>query len=892
MASLLIAALCLLTGPAFGQGLIVDHTKTTITQIPEAAILQAKQNLRIAYGHTSHGSQLIDGMNGLVGFMNGRGYPNNLYAWNEAGSNGALRLDDNAFSSFGANDLGAPNRTAWDGATRSYLAANPTTNVIIWSWCGQVDGSQAEIQNYLDRMNQLEADFPAVRFVYMTGHLNGGGATGNVNVRNNQIRAYCLANNKTLYDFADIESYDPDGLVHYMPLNCDDACNYTSGGQSHNWATEWQAAHVQNVDWYDCGAAHSYPLNANRKAYAAWWLWARLAGWAGPVADSTPPSVPTALHTTSVVYNRVELAWTAASDAESGVSGYRIYRGAAFLSFATGTTFADTTVSAGTPYSYTVRAVNGASLLSGESNAATANTPVPTDTEDPSVPGNLQAGAITTTTLHLTWNAATDNIGVTGYRVYRDGTLRTTVVGTSFDDSSLTPATSYSYRVSARDAAGNESDQSAVLTVETTDPTDTEPPSVPNGLTVGATTTTTVQLSWNAATDNNAVAGYHVYRDGALVATATGTSFGDTGRTASTTYSYRVSAFDAADNESALSDAVAARTLDPSQVVHTLRLQGTAQSGNADAFLFEANPNTNYGASDYFSTIDRFLVQFDLEALPTDCRIVSARVAFYVWAQSNYQADQYLDLYRVTRAWAEDTVTWNNASAGVPWTTAGGDRAERVGRILQLSGRANWDHVFYPPVDLTILVQKWAAGTVPNNGLLMIHSPVTGIGLKAADYGTASAPYLEITYTEEDTPVLYELWMHGRFSDAQLADPAGEATTWGRNADPDGDGTINFFEYALGSNPNAKGDGVAGALQCSAPSGGALDLTFGRRAGTTGVAYSLERSFDLVSWDLVPEAERTEAVGPAGDAMEDVVWQVQAASGQSRAFYRLRLTAQ
>ncbi|MBK8475954.1 MAG: fibronectin type III domain-containing protein [Opitutaceae bacterium] len=507
LASLLIAALCLPTGPAFGQGLIVDHTKTTITQIPEAAILQAKQTLRIAYGHTSHGSQLIDGMNGLVGFMNGRGYPNNLYAWNEAGSNGALRLDDNAFSSFGADDLGAPNRTAWDGATRSYLAANPSTNVIIWSWCGQVDGSQAEIQNYLDRMSQLERDFPAVRFVYMTGHLNGGGATGNVNVRNNQIRAYCLANNKTLYDFADIESYDPDGLVHYMPLNCDDGCNYTSGGVGHNWATEWQAAHTQNVDWYNCGAAHSQPLNANRKAYAAWWLWARLAGWAGPVADSTPPTVPASLHTTSVAYNRVELAWSAAVDAESGVSGYRIYRGGAFLSFATGTSYADATVSAGESYTYTVRAVNGASLLSGDSNTVTADTPVPTDTQDPSVPGNLQAGAITTTTLHLTWNASTDNIGVTGYRVYRDGSLRTTVAGTSFDDSGLTPATSYSYRVSALDAAGNESDQSAARTVQTTDPTDTEPPSVPNGLTVGTVTSTTVQLSWNAATDNNAVAG-------------------------------------------------------------------------------------------------------------------------------------------------------------------------------------------------------------------------------------------------------------------------------------------------------------------------------------------------------------------------------------------------
>jgi len=50
-----------------------------------------------------------------------------------------------------------------------------------------------------------------------------------------------------------------------------------------NWATAWQASHTEDLDWYDCHAAHSQPLNANRKAYAAWWLWARLAGWAGPV---------------------------------------------------------------------------------------------------------------------------------------------------------------------------------------------------------------------------------------------------------------------------------------------------------------------------------------------------------------------------------------------------------------------------------------------------------------------------------------------------------------------------------------------------------------------------------------------------------------------------------
>jgi hypothetical protein len=137
------------------------------------------------------------------------------------------------------------------------------------------------IDNYLAPMTQLESDYPNVKFVYMTGHLDGSGSTGNLNVRNQQIRNYCQTNNKVLFDFADIESYDPDGLVNYMELGANDNCDYDSSGNSRNWAIRWQNTHTENVDWYSCSAAHSQPLNGNRKAYAAWWLWARLTGWSG-----------------------------------------------------------------------------------------------------------------------------------------------------------------------------------------------------------------------------------------------------------------------------------------------------------------------------------------------------------------------------------------------------------------------------------------------------------------------------------------------------------------------------------------------------------------------------------------------------------------------------------
>jgi hypothetical protein len=256
--------------PAVQQPIIADHKCIKISSIPAQWIKTAKSNMHIMYWHTSHGSQITSGMSGLYTWKG------ELYAVNGTGSGGALELRE------AWNDAGSDSN--WSTTTSKYLDANLQINVVVWSWCGQVSSaSESTINTYLNNMRTLEQKYPNVKFVYMTGHLDGGGVKGNLHKRNEQIRAFCKANNKILYDFEDIESYNPDG-VYFGDKIPTDNCDYDKNGdgmRKGNWAIEWQNSRTQGKDWYNCESAHSQPLNANMKAYAAWWLWARLAGWDG-----------------------------------------------------------------------------------------------------------------------------------------------------------------------------------------------------------------------------------------------------------------------------------------------------------------------------------------------------------------------------------------------------------------------------------------------------------------------------------------------------------------------------------------------------------------------------------------------------------------------------------
>jgi hypothetical protein len=184
------------------------------------------------------------------------------------------------------------------------------------------------------------------------------------------------------------------------------------------------------------------------------------------------------------------------------------------------------------------------------------------DTSPPTTPASLGASATDATHIALSWGASTDNVGVSGYRVYRGGGYLATTSAASYTDSGLAPGTTYSYYVTAFDVAGNESPASNTAGVTTpssgTTSLDTTPPSAPTNLTVARPgNRPRVDLAWGASTDDVGVAAYRVYFNGSLLTTVSGTTLGYSLKPPKGTDSYSVGAVDAAGNASGLSNTAA-----------------------------------------------------------------------------------------------------------------------------------------------------------------------------------------------------------------------------------------------------------------------------------------------------------------------------------------------
>jgi chitodextrinase len=208
------------------------------------------------------------------------------------------------------------------------------------------------------------------------------------------------------------------------------------------------------------------------------------------------------------------------------------------------------TISGLTPlssHSITVQSYDAVKNRSVRSVALSVTTLTAVDALAPTAPTTVSASKVGGTSVEVRWTGATDNVGVTGYNVYVNGSVVKTVTNPVTTISGLSSLTTYSIRVQAFDAVKNRSALSAALSVTTLDG---QAPSAPTNVASSNVTKIGARVTWTASTDNVAVTNYNIYRNGTYVATVSGTTttYNLSGLTAGTTYSITVRALDAAKN--------------------------------------------------------------------------------------------------------------------------------------------------------------------------------------------------------------------------------------------------------------------------------------------------------------------------------------------------------
>ncbi|HRY61053.1 MAG TPA: T9SS type A sorting domain-containing protein [Candidatus Fermentibacter sp.] len=273
---LISLSLPLAAGAAMAQT-IVDHSCTDLEDVPLSWI-DAVRAMDSHYAHTSHGSQLTYGMQFVEEW--------NSY-YDVSIGNCYLPSTQDAYCVFDGQigqgyitpDLYWETEDGLD-MTRAVLDANPTISTSMWSWCTQCDSySEEQVQAYLDAMTLLEGEYPGVTFVYMTGNAQSTGSSGyNRWLRNQQIRDYCTASDKVLFDFEDLDCWWFDPASQQWEQH-----TYTYGSY------QIPSEHPQ---FYGDEYGHTTAGSCTQKGRAWWYMMALIAGWGGTgiEEDGAPPA--------------------------------------------------------------------------------------------------------------------------------------------------------------------------------------------------------------------------------------------------------------------------------------------------------------------------------------------------------------------------------------------------------------------------------------------------------------------------------------------------------------------------------------------------------------------------------------------------------------------------
>ncbi|HJR79382.1 MAG TPA: DNRLRE domain-containing protein [Anaerolineales bacterium] len=358
------------------------------------------------------------------------------------------------------------------------------------------------------------------------------------------------------------------------------------------------------------------------------------------------------------------------------------------------------------------------------------------DLQPPSVPTGLAAAASAPHIVNLNWNPSTDDVGVAGYDIYRNGALLTSIgATTSYTDTPVSPSFTYNYQVQARDVVGNLSARSTVASVTT--PADTTPPSVmltaPGaGATVGGIVTISAQ-----ATDNAAIGHVDFFVNGQLVGTREEAPFAvdwDSTTVPDGSITIAARAFDIVSNPSTESSRT---VLVNNSVTPTPTLTPTPANtptsqppvsiclpAAQDTFSVQDKPWQIHGADIELKVRPdagferRLLIEFDLSSIPPTRTVVDAKLRLY---ETSTNSGQTINMYRLTNSWVESQMNWTFRDSVNRWITPGGDYSTTpvASFVPDLANQ-------YREINVTGLTQNWVNGTFSNHGLLLRSSGAAG----------------------------------------------------------------------------------------------------------------------------------------------------------------------